>query len=279
MATYAIGDLQGCAEDFEALLQTIGFDARSDRLWLTGDLVNRGPASLDTLRLVVGLGDSAVTVLGNHDLHLLAAALGVRKIAASDTISDILQAPDRDALLTWVRTRPLAIEETIGDEQFLLVHAGVLPQWSMAKTLALAHEVEAELRSSRWATLVAGMYGNQPDHWDDNLQGLDRWRVIINVLTRLRFCTAAGVLDLKSKEGAGGGPPGFHAWFDLPERKTADITVINGHWSTLGLRLTEHNLSIDTGCVWGGHLTAVRLEDRSVFSVSCDTHLQPGVAA
>ena len=276
MATYAIGDLQGCAADFEALLELIAFDPAQDRLWLTGDLVNRGPASLRTLRLVRSLDHCTVTVLGNHDLHLLAASLGVRNIAASDTISDILQAPDREELLHWLRQRPLAHAESVAATPYLMVHAGVLPRWSTEQTLGLAHEVEALLRSPDWPSLCEHMYGNKPDYFDEGLKGMERYRSIINVLTRLRFCTADGVLDLKTKEGAGAAPHGFFPWFAAPGRKTADTTVINGHWSTLGLRVSQHHLSLDTGCVWGGQLTAARLEDRQIFSVSCLTHLAPG---
>jgi bis(5'-nucleosyl)-tetraphosphatase (symmetrical) len=276
MATYAIGDLQGCAADFEALLALIAFDPGRDRLWLTGDLVNRGPASLKTLRLVKSLDHCSVSVLGNHDLHLLAASIGVRSIARSDTISDILDAPDRDELLQWLRQRPLAHTESVAGVPYLMVHAGVLPQWSCEDTVRLAGEVEAELHAPGWTKLCEHMYGNQPDHWDQHLTGMDRYRLIINVLTRLRFCTAGGTLDLKTKEGAGAAPAGFFPWFKAPGRRTAGITVINGHWSTLGLLVSEHHLSLDTGCVWGGRLTAARLEDRHIVSVPCATHLAPG---
>jgi bis(5'-nucleosyl)-tetraphosphatase (symmetrical) len=276
MATYAIGDLQGCAADFKALLDQIRFDAKHDRLWLTGDLINRGPESLATLRDVMALEDRVVTVLGNHDLHLLAAASGASRLSKGDTIAEILEAPDRGVLIDWMRRQPLAYHERVGSRDYLLVHAGVLPQWGMIETLRLAAEVENELRSPRWQALAANMYGNDPDHFDESLVGMPRYRAIINVLTRLRFCTTDGVLDLKTKEGIAAANPGFMPWFEVPGRATETITVINGHWSTLGLRVTGNHLSLDTGCVWGGALTAARLEDGSIFSVPCSLHRMPG---
>jgi bis(5'-nucleosyl)-tetraphosphatase (symmetrical) len=276
MATFAIGDLQGCVDDFKALLELVRFDADHDRLWLTGDLVNRGPKSLETLRLVKSLGSAVTTVLGNHDLHLLAAVTPAARNSPSDTLAEVVAAPDKDELLDWLRSRPLAHFDSVDGIEYLMVHAGVLPRWSVLETLRLAQEVELELRSSRWQNVVANIYGNQPDFFDESLKGMARIRAIINVFTRLRFCTADGMLDLKTKEGAGAARPGFMPWFEVPERATAGVTVINGHWSTLGLRVTDNHLSLDSGCVWGGALTAARLEDRHIFSVPCTAHQVPG---
>jgi len=272
MATYAIGDLQGCCDAFERLLENIRFDPGADRLWLVGDLVNRGPESLRTLRLVRSLGDSAVVVLGNHDLHLLAASQGLRKAHPSDTLDLILAAPDAAELLDWVRHRKLAHLEN----DVLMVHAGVLPQWTAAKAVALAGEVEAALRGPAWPDFLAHMFGNRPDRWHDDLRGRDRLRVLVNVFTRLRFCTPDGTMDFAIKEGAAQAPPGYLPWFEVPDRASADTTVLFGHWSTLGLLMRPNLLGIDTGCVWGGRLSAVRLEDRALFQVQCPQYLNPG---
>jgi bis(5'-nucleosyl)-tetraphosphatase (symmetrical) len=268
--TLAIGDLQGCDHSLRDLLHRADPDARS-RLWFAGDLVNRGPQSLAALRRVRGFGDRAVTVLGNHDLHLLATATGVRRAHRSDTLDEILASPERDALIDWVRSRPLAWLEA----GHLLVHAGVVPQWSAQQTVELAGEVERVLRGPDWLDFLRVMYGNRPDRWDDALTGDDRLRMIVNVLTRIRFVDADGRMDFEIKEGAASAPPGLMPWFDAPGRRTADVTVVFGHWSTLGLVLRAELLSLDTGCVWGGTLTAVRLEDRSVFQVRCPRARDP----
>ncbi len=272
MAIYAIGDLQGCCDPLEQLLAAIRFNPSSDQLWFTGDLVNRGPDSLRTLRTVKALGNAAMTVLGNHDLHLLAASIGVRKISDSDTLDEILSAPDANELLDWIRTRKLAHQ----GNGHLLVHAGVLPQWNVWSTLRYAAEVERELRGSNWQHFLAHLFGNQPDRWDESLVGFDRLRVIVNACTRLRFCTPEGQMEFASKEGAGAAPDGYLPWFDIPGRQTEKATVIFGHWSTLGLVMRPDLLALDTGCVWGGKLTAVRLEDRALFQVECAPYQRPG---
>jgi bis(5'-nucleosyl)-tetraphosphatase (symmetrical) len=267
--TWAIGDLQGCLDPLIALEAQLPAEAR---IWLTGDIVNRGPRSLDTLRWAMGQGDRVVTVLGNHDLHLLAVFAGVRKPHRSDTLGDILAAPDRDALLDWVRSRPLAHAA----QGWLMVHAGVLPQWTVARTLALASEVHRVLAGPDWLDFVRVMYGNEPDRWDDGLAGHDRLRVIVNALTRLRFCTADGRMEFATKEGADAAPADHHAWFDVPGRASAGTPIVFGHWSTLGLVQRPDLLGIDTGCIWGGPLTAVRLGDRKVLQVPCAQALKPG---
>ncbi len=271
MSTWAIGDLQGCYAPLRELLEEIGFNAERDRLWFVGDLVNRDPRSLQVLRFVQGLGDRAVTVLGNHDLHLLAVANGIRKPHRSDTLDAILQAPDRDELLDWLRCQPLA--------QFknghLIVHAGVLPQWSAQETLDLAREVETVLRGPDWVSFLHEMYGNTPAKWDNALQGVDRLRCIVNALTRLRYCRADGSMELLLAESNAGPQHDLLPWFDMPRRLTEDVTVVFGHWSTLGLTMRPNLIGLDTGCVWGGKLTAVRLEDRAVFQVSCPQYQKP----
>ena len=250
----------------------IGRETPDTGLLFAGDLVNRGPASLEALRQVKSLGDRAVSVLGNHDLHLLAVACGIRPMKAGDSIQPILDAPDRDALIDWVRHRPMA--HAI-DEGMLMVHAGVLPQWDMEKTLSLAHEVEMVLRGPDWKDFLAEMYGNTPDQWDDALTGSARLRCIVNGLTRLRFCTADGRMEFASKMGTETAPQGYMPWFDVPDRKTRQVTVVFGHWSTLGLLLRDNLVALDTGCVWGGKLTAVRLDDRALFQVDCPGFLEP----
>ena len=273
MTTYALGDIQGCQPQLQQLLAMIERETPDAGLLFAGDLVNRGPASLEALRQVKALGDRAVSVLGNHDWHLLAIACGIRPMKAGDSIQPILDAPDRDALIDWVRHRPMAY--AIG-EGMLMVHAGVLPQWDMEKTLALAHEVETVLRGPDWKDFLAEMYGNSPDKWDDALTGSARLRCIVNGLTRLRFCTADGQMEFASKMGTDTAPEGYMPWFEVPDRKTRHDTVVFGHWSTLGLMLRDNLLALDTGCVWGGKLTAVRLDDRALFQVDCPGFLEPG---
>ncbi len=271
MATFAIGDLQGCAAELKRLLTRIDAVSAGAPLVFVGDLVNRGPESLRTLRILRDLGDRARTVLGNHDLHLLAISQGVRAQGRSDTIDDILNAPDRDELLDWLRRQPLAL---IADGH-LVVHAGVLPQWSAAQVIALSAEVEAKLQSDDWRDFLHAMYGNQPAQWDEDLQGADRLRCIVNALTRLRFCTAEGKMEFASKEGPGQTPAGYLPWFDVPGRRTADDPVVFGHWSTLGLVQREHLIGLDSGCVWGGKLSAMRLRDRLLLQVDCPQHQKP----
>jgi bis(5'-nucleosyl)-tetraphosphatase (symmetrical) len=266
------------------LLDAIHFDAATDRLWFVGDLINRGPESLRTLRKVKALGAAAMVVLGNHDLHLLAASIGVRKPSPSDTLSEILNAPDAAELLEWVRQRQLAHREVVacihpnGEDlvDHLLVHAGVLPDWTAEALMQRAAEVETALRGSDWQAFLAHLFGNNPERWQDDLQGDDRLRVIVNACTRLRFCTPLGQMEFATKEGADGAPDGFMPWFEIAQRRTQSQTVVFGHWSTLGLITRPNLLALDTGCVWGGRLTAVRLEDRALFQVQCPQARRPG---
>ena len=275
MSRHAIGDIQGCCDELRALLELLGFSADRDRLWLVGDLVNRGPQSLEVLRFVRALGDNVIVVLGNHDLHLLAVACGARAARRSDTLDEILRAPDRDALLEWLATRPLAHFEA-GD---LLVHAGVVPQWTVETTLALAREVEFALRHAP-RNLFDHMYGDQPDHWSEGLTGTDRLRFAINVLTRVRVCTNDGRINLRMK---GKPPPAdspWRPWFDIQSRRTRDSRVVFGHWSALGLILRDDLIGLDSGCVWGGALTSVDLDgDRAgggvPISLPCHGHQAP----
>ncbi|MED5621082.1 symmetrical bis(5'-nucleosyl)-tetraphosphatase [Ideonella sp. BN130291] len=271
---YLIGDLQGCCDAFERLLAELQFSPSRDKVWVLGDLVNRGPQSLQTLRRLHALGDAATCLLGNHDLHLLAVAEGVRPEHRSDTLRDILAAPEREAWIDWLRQRPLAAEA----HGWLLVHAGVVPQWDRAQTLALAGEVQALLRSPDLAGFLRVMYGNEPSRWDEALQGPDRWRFVINVLTRIRFCADDGTLEFKAKEGADAAPPGFRPWFEVPGRRTESTPIAFGHWSTLGLIERPDLLALDTGCVWGGRLTAVRVDGgrREVVQVACEQAQAPG---
>jgi bis(5'-nucleosyl)-tetraphosphatase (symmetrical) len=259
---WAIGDLQGCLDPLRALLARIAAD---EPLIFVGDLVNRGPQSLATLRFVRALGRRALALLGNHDLHLLAVAAGVRPLHDDDTLAEILDAPDRAALIDWLRARPLAFAE----DGALYVHAGVLPQWSVAQTLALAAEVEAGLRGEHWRDFLAQMYGNRPTRWDDALAGAERTRCVINALTRLRFVYADGAMELKVKDGLAAAPAGSTPWFDHPARATRDATVIFGHWSTLGLLQRDDVIGLDSGCVWGGALSALRWPDRRLLQQPC----------
>ena len=271
MAHYAIGDIQGCRAELCELLALIGFSPATDRLWLTGDLVNRGPDSLGVLREVHALGGAAQTVLGNHDLHLLTVAAGHRLSHRDDTIAQILAAPDRDELLEWLARQPLAIAES----NMLMVHAGVLPQWSAARVLALAGEVETVLASTDREPFLRVLYGDDPHAWRDDLEGFDRLRAIVNALTRLRFCTSDGRMEFREKRGAAHAPPGFAPWFLHEPRRSASSLVICGHWSTLGLVLAPNVLMLDSGCLWGGPLTAMRLSDRRVYQVPSHAQVTP----
>lgn len=263
MSTYAIGDIQGCCAEFRELLEHISFDAGRDRLWLVGDMVNRGPHSLEVLRMVRALGSSAVTVLGNHDLHLLAVACGVQRERKGDTLGALIAAPDAGELLDWLRRQPLLHHE----QGRVLVHAGLLPDWDLALARSLAGEVEAQLRSPGYCGFLAGLYGNKPDRWAPDLRGMDRWRLTVNAMTRLRFVSEEGVMDFDAKGEVHDAPAGFRPWFELPQRLSADALIVCGHWSALGLRVTPTIAALDTGCVWGGKLTAFRLEDGKVFQV------------
>ena len=280
MKTYAIGDLQGCAHEAQVLLNRIAEDAQGDaRIVFVGDLINRGPASLAALRRLAQLerdtGGRVDALLGNHDLHLLAVAAGVQQASRSDTLDEILGAPDRDQLLAWLRQRPMAIFV----QGHLLIHAGLLPQWSVEQALALAGEVEAALRGVHWVQFLGQLYGNLPDRWDDSLSGIERLRCIVNALTRMRLCTPEGVMDFKEKESAGA-PAGLTLvpWFDVPGRRSAGTPVVFGHWSALGLLLRSDVVGLDSGCVWGGKLSAVCLDDRSILQVDCPEYKKPGGA-
>ena len=273
MTRYAIGDLQGCAEELRTLLARLKFSPDRDRLWFVGDLVNRGPDSLATLRLVRALGESAVVVLGNHDLHLLAVAYGVQRRRRSDTLDAVLAAPDRDALIEWLQLQPLAHLE--GSD--LMVHAGIVPQWTAARTLALATEVASALRRDPRA-LFEHMYGDEPDRWDERLAGAERLRFIINVLTRLRLCTADGRVDISIKGPPPPPPSPLRPWFEHPLRASRDVRVIFGHWSALGLVERPGVLGLDSGCVWGGSLTGANLDsDRPPLSVPCARYQRIGI--
>ncbi len=270
-----IGDIQGCDAALQRVLDAAGFSASRDHAVLLGDLVNRGPDSLASLRRLQALGASASCLLGNHDLHLLAVAHGMRAAQRGDTLDALLAAPDRPALLDWLCQQKLALQAG----GWLCVHAGVLPGWTASQTLALASEVQALLRGPGLGSFLQGMYGNQPAQWHDSLQGAERARVIVNALTRLRFCTAEGVMDFKTKEGSGGAPAGHFPWFDVPGRATAGQPIAFGHWSTLGLINRPDLLALDTGCVWGGRLSAARVDGgrRDVFQVDCPQAQTPGV--
>jgi bis(5'-nucleosyl)-tetraphosphatase (symmetrical) len=284
MTLYLIGDIQGCDSPLQQLLDTLGFSPSRDTLFALGDLVNRGPQSLAVLRRLQGLGASARCVLGNHDLHLLAVAAGVRDPHRSDTLAEVLSAPDRPALLDWLRQQPMAMHETLEGHPVLMVHAGVMPSWTAQQTMALAAEVQTVLRGPQCLDFLGRMYGNKPTRWSDDLAGMQRLRGIVNALTRLRFCTADGAMDLESKEGADGAPAGFLPWYEVPGRRTAATTVAFGHWSTLGWLGRHDVLSMDTGCVWGGCLSAVRVlaapgaahPGRELVQVRCPQAQKPG---
>lgn len=264
MATYAIGDIQGCYAELRALLDKCRFDPAQDRLWLAGDLVNRGPASLQTLRFVRSLGDTAVSVLGNHDLYLLkVASSGASTRKRHDTLQRVLEAPDRDELIDWLRQRPLMHVEG----RHVLVHAGLLPQWTVDDARSLAAEVEAVLAGKRWKDFMERMWGNLPRAWDPSLRGWDRLRVVVNAMSRMRFCSPNGEMEFDAKGPPENAPTGHIPWFAHPRRNSADHAVVCGHWSALGFKMTENLIALDSGCVWGEKLTAVRLEDRQVVQV------------
>lgn len=266
MATYVVGDVQGCLDALHALLERVRFDPGRDRLWLTGDLVNRGSQSLETLRFVRGLGDAVRCVLGNHDIHLLMIDGAHADPHRGDTLEDVLAAPDREDLLGWLRRQPLLYREG----RFVMVHAGLLPEWTLDQALALAEEAQRALRED-FPTLAGSLYGNLPDRWHPDLRGRDRVRFIVNVFTRMRVCHPDGRLDLTHKGLVERRPEGTEPWFDLAHHHGSDVTVVCGHWSALGLLLRPGLAALDTGCLWGGWLTALRLEDGAVFQV-------PGIA-
>jgi bis(5'-nucleosyl)-tetraphosphatase (symmetrical) len=276
MAVYLIGDIQGCDTALERLLHKVDFSPSRDELFVLGDLVNRGPDSAGVLRRLMALGHSAQCVLGNHDLHALAVATGARKSSRMDTLKDLLRGPDSDPLLDWLRHQRMALQA----HGVLMVHAGVLPSWSAAQTLRLAAEVEAVLQGQHWRAFLQQMYGNQPASWDDALQGMDRLRVIVNALTRLRFCTPEGVMEFDTKDNALAAPTGCVPWFDVPHRQTASAVIVFGHWSTLGWLGRTDVWALDSGCVWGGCLSALALDlqqhKHTLIQVDCEAAQTPG---
>ena len=267
MATYAIGDIQGCFDELQALLEKVGY-GKKDRLWFVGDLVNRGPKSREVLRFVRGLGKRAVVVLGNHDLHLVTQHEGFAKPRGDDTFTDVLEARDREELVDWLRKRPMMHAEG----GYAMVHAGLLPQWSVRKAVKLGAEVEAALRARSYRKFLANMYGSKPDEWSDGLEGWDRLRVIVNAMTRMRFSTPQGKMDFKAKGARA--PEGYRPWFEL--RAPENEKLVFGHWSALGLKVTQRVAALDSGCVWGGKLTAMRLEDRKLYAVPCRGYQDAG---
>ncbi len=277
MSTYAIGDVQGCYDELRALLKKIRFNAKKDRLWFTGDLVSRGPKSLETLRFVKQLGKAAVVTLGNHDLHLLAFHTHARAQRRPDpTLAEVLAAPDCGQLMDWLRRRPLLHHDAALD--FTLVHAGLPPQWTLTQARRCAREVEEVLRGPHYRSLLAQMYGNEPTRWSLTLKGGKRMRFIINGLTRMRYCRADGALALDCKGPPGSQPVDCLPWFAVPGRRSTGRRIIFGHWSALGLmRWPRHGVyGVDSGCVWGGALTALRLEDLKAFSLPCSAHQSAG---
>lgn len=276
MATYAIGDVQGCRDALLRLLDQLRFDPACDELWFAGDLVNRGPQSAETLREVIALGDRAHCVLGNHDLHLLAVAAGGKR-GRRDTLDELLAAPDREELLHWLRHRPLL--HGSADGRWLMLHAGLPPQWTVDAACRHARAVEALLQGPDHRSLFSHMYGNQPDRWDESLHGWSYPRFVINCLTRLRYCTADGQIAADPKGAPGSQPKGLLPWFAVPGRRSAGSQILFGHWSTLGrVHWPEHQVwGLDTGCIWGGRLSALRLDDQTLSSIACDEYRRPGV--
>lgn len=268
MSTYCIGDVQGCFDELQSLLQKIKFNPQIDRLWFTGDLVNRGPKSLDVLRFVKGLGEHAIVVLGNHDLHLLAVAYGHVKSHQQDTLQEILQAPDSKELCDWLRQQPLLHHDAkLG---FTLIHAGLPPQWDVSKAQRCANEVENVLRGDHYQEFFAHLYGDEPSCWNENLSGFDRLRIITNYFTRLRFCKPDGTLELQTKGESHNPPPEFLPWFKIPNRKSKNLKILFGHWAALNGKTDEPNVyALDTGCAWGNCLTAMCLETGERFNIQC----------
>ena len=280
MAIYAIGDIQGCYDELIQLLDKIKFKDDKDQLWFTGDLVNRGPKSLQTLRLIRAMGANAIAVLGNHDLHLLATAYDHLKPGRKDTLDDILEAPDKEELLEWLRLRPLMhVDNDLG---LAMVHAGLHPHWSIDQAQTLAHEVETLLRSDTHITFYKHMYGDKPRMWADDMEGWSRLRFITNIFTRLRYCDAAGKTSMNTKGAPGTQPKGLHPWFEIKTRRSKNNEIIFGHWSTLTLVKKQRFINVyplDTGCLWGGKLTAMRI-DKKPFSriyIDCPESEKPKI--
>ncbi len=269
MSIYAIGDIQACYDELRRLLDSLSFDPASDRLWLVGDLVDRGPASLETLRFVKALGDSAISVLGNHDLHLLATHAGVRRPDSNSSLHAVLNAPDCEELMDWLRFCPVLHHDP--SMKLTMVHAGVPPQWDFAAACRLANELQTTLRGDDYQQFLRHMYGNQPDTWAENLRGWDRLRVITNGFTRLRYCDSNGRMNMSIYAPPGTQPEGLIPWYQIPDRKSADMSIVFGHWAALGYRRQPGLIALDSGCVWGGRLTAVCLdrEEKDAVSVTC----------
>lgn len=266
MPTYAVGDIQGCYDEFEALLRRIDFDPAQDRLWLVGDLVNRGPRSLEVLRRVRDLGPAAVTVLGNHDLHLLARYYTGQRPRRGDTLEAVLEAPDAAVLCEWLRSMPMLVEdEALG---YVMTHAGIPHLWDLDQARALAHEIETVLRGEDYFEFLTEMYGNEPDRWDAGLDGAERWRCVTNYFTRMRLVDDAGRLNLTSKGGLDDAPSGSWPWYELRVRNPLTPRIVFGHWAALeGITDRPDVVGLDTGCVWGGRLTAMCLESRKFASI------------
>lgn len=272
MAVYAIGDIQGCYDQLCALLELIEFDPACDRLWFAGDLVNRGPQSLPTLRFIKGLGSTATVVLGNHDLHVMALSMGLRKPSAHDHIDELLNAPDREELFDWLRFRPLLHHDAgLG---YTMVHAGMAPQWDLKTAQQCAREIEQVLQADDYQGFIVQMYGDEPARWNSDVKGVERWRFIINSFTRLRYCDEQGRLSLVDKSPPGKQAPGLTPWFNVPGRRSADLKIIFGHWSALGRHEENNTFCLDSGCIWGGALTAMRLDSEPVWtSLACPAFL------
>lgn len=272
MTIWAIGDIQGCYDPLQRLLEKCRFDPVQDTLWLVGDLVNRGPHSLETLRFLRSLGDSVVTVLGNHDLYLLmVAANAVPRRGKDDTLGPIFDAPDAAELLDWLKAQPLVHASHLDGQRFGMVHAGLLPEWTIDDALALSNEVSAHLRGPHFDVFLRSLWGDSPLSWQQKLGDMDRARVVVNAMTRMRFCTRQGMMDLKVKGKPENAPAGHLPWFDVPGRKSGNDTLVVGHWSALGLKITPKLIALDSGCLWGGRLTAVSLPDREIMQVRCST--------
>lgn len=273
MAIYAIGDIQGCYNELRRLLDTLDFDPRRDRLWLAGDLVNRGPHSLETLRFIKSLGDAAVSVLGNHDLHLIATVVSLGKTGKKDTLGPILRAADCDELIEWLRSQPLFHH----DDNYCMLHAGLPPQWDLELTLQMARETEQAIQGDDYQRFFRSMYGNKPAVWQDDLPKTEKLRFAVNCFSRLRFCTLDGELDFGPKGPPGSQPPHLMPWYTVPWRKSRDLRIIFGHWSTLGFYHGNNVFGIDTGCLWGGQLTALRLDDDPLrIAIDCQCSQHPG---
>ncbi|MGQ0442000.1 MAG: symmetrical bis(5'-nucleosyl)-tetraphosphatase [Methylophilaceae bacterium] len=271
MATYAIGDIQGCYHAFQLLLKRVRFNLETDKLWLVGDLVNRGSGSLEVLRWCYQHRDHITMVLGNHDLHALAVAHGIRSAHRSDTLQTIIDAPDAQQLLTWLRHQPLMVS----NDEYVMVHAGLLPQWSLGDAFSYAKEVEAALQGQYYQDFLLNMYGNTPNGWRDSLLGINRLRAITNAMTRMRICTPAGELDFGFKGELKDIPTGYMPWFDVPSRQTQTVRFVCGHWSALGLHQRANIHALDTGCLWGGKLTAMCLETKTITQVSSNVNDKP----